>query len=107
MSLLPKKGDHRGSITNVGTVDPPPAVTFKSGSVLTRVRHPAPYSPSTTYGAVSTIRSPVCSLLPTHAGNGSEGSFTLSWATCGTFSAVRTASSHFAWSTSHPSTTPL
>jgi hypothetical protein len=40
-TLLAPHEVQRGSITNVGTVDPPPAVTLSSGSVAIRVRQPS------------------------------------------------------------------
>ena len=36
---------YRRSTTNVGTVEPPPAVTFSSAAVERRVRQPSTYSP--------------------------------------------------------------
>ena len=39
-------GHQRSSTRKVGTFDPPPAVTFNSGSVAMRVRHPAITLPS-------------------------------------------------------------
>src|SRR2546430_102828 len=51
---------HRGSARNVGTVEPPPAVTLTSASVEMRVRHPCMNEPNATYGFVSSIRSMTC-----------------------------------------------
>src|SRR5262249_26547302 len=50
-------GFHRGSMTRVGTAEPPPAVTLSSGSVAIRVRQPSTWSPWQTYGAVLSMRS--------------------------------------------------
>ncbi len=40
---LEGRGNQRGSTMKVGTVEPPPAVTFRSGSVAMRVRQPSTY----------------------------------------------------------------
>src|SRR5690606_7104426 len=65
---------HRGSTTNVGTVDPPPAVTLTRVEVLIRVRVPSTRAPCQQNGAVSTIRSSRRSRPSTSDGNGSLGS---------------------------------
>src|SRR4051794_8749185 len=43
--LAPHIVSYRFSTTNTGTVDPPPAVTFRSAEVESRVRHPDMYRP--------------------------------------------------------------
>src|SRR5947209_3035797 len=73
----------RGSMRKVGTVEPPPAVTFSSGSVATRVRQESTYAPWHTNGAVSNMRSVRSSRPSAQPGNGSFGSVTRSWATYG------------------------
>ena len=46
----------RPSIKNVGTVLPPPALTFNNASVEIRVRQPCMWAPKATNGLVSNIR---------------------------------------------------
>ena len=60
-------------ITNVGTLDPPPAVTLRSAAVESRERQPSTYLPYATYGAVSSIRSANRTVSPSMLGKGSFG----------------------------------
>src|SRR5690348_4691378 len=64
----------RFSTTNVGTVDPPPAVTLSSAAVESRVRQPSTDSPWAMKGAVSSMRSSNLTLPCSRLGYGSDGS---------------------------------
>src|SRR6267378_531053 len=108
--LLDPQGErgrlHRGSTTNVGVCDPPPAVTLTRAAVDRRVMHPSTCVPWYAYGAVSKMRSARITRPSTTLGNGSLGIGTRACTTNGSVSAVRSAASHVAPSTSHPSTIP-
>src|SRR5467141_1907 len=99
-------GLHRASTRNVGVCDPPPAVTLTRAAVDRRDMHPSTCVPWYAYGAVSKMRSARITRPSTTLGNGSLGIGTRSCTTNGSVSAVRTAASHVAPSTSHPSTIP-
>src|SRR4051812_943840 len=97
---------HRGSTMKVGVCDPPPAVTLTSAAVERRDMHPSTCVPWYAYGAVSKMRSAKITWPSATLGNDSLGIGTRSWTTNGSVSAVRTAASQGAPSTSHPRTIP-
>src|SRR5687767_7909735 len=97
----------RFSTITVGTVEPPPAVTFNRAAVDTRVRQLEAYSPYHRYGLVSSMRSTTTTLPSTRLGYGSDGRTMRRCTMYGSARAVLSASLHSSAEASHPSTIPL